>query len=544
MPYQVYPEYEFFTGVEIKFSVDGDAAKTFVISKLGEHFQGLTVTEGSVSGDKQVSLPNGNHLSNGTLTLLDEDNSIFLSLISSKSSQGNPLVNKVDITLNTYTGSRRYADCRVDKWSCSFSDGVPTITINWQGFPSGSQPSKDNTQEADFDTKLATEKFVDIGILDFKGFKDAIKEVFTTQYTFVYSDTREYTDTSLKEIGDDGSLKVFTNETGDKGTLGYIFIPESCRSHTNANEERLFRMELKGSTDNYSFLNAILGEFCKTAKITLTKGIEKDNLGLGFLVKGNNILLYSYTDVSRLTMPQPMGTAEILNNTVFVYNSSLRQGEIYTTPQGDKRVFAIESISTTFEMKDIIKAALNNQSNANNPNGNFIMTSRGSITLPADMPQAISQSIQNLAGLTLSQDLQVTIDVSNFIHFYCLGETPVYLIVFDHKGNIHPLSGRMKIGSYSYTLGVGGVIKAKVTLTPVFSSSAEDYVAPVVGEVSGSNTSHSNPMQSTLPNSSASSSYSYGDYPYNPSTSQGSYVHTGMTLDSAIDYTITKAEGD
>ena len=33
MSYNVYPEYEFFTGIEIKFSVDGEASKTFVIDE-------------------------------------------------------------------------------------------------------------------------------------------------------------------------------------------------------------------------------------------------------------------------------------------------------------------------------------------------------------------------------------------------------------------------------------------------------------------------------------------------------------------------------
>lgn len=532
MPYQVYPEYEFFTGVEIKFSVDGDSSKTFVISKLGEHFQSLTVTEGSVSGDKQVSLPNGNHLSNGTIILFDEDNSIFNSLLASKSSSGNPLVNKVDITLNTYTGSRKYQDCRVDNWSCQFNGGVPTITIKWQGFPSDSQPSTDNTNTSAFNSKLATQKLVEEGIKDFIELKSIIKEVFTTQYSFVYSPTREYTVTNLREINED-ELKVFTSETDNTGTLGYIFIPESCRNRENGNQEKVFRMELTGNMDNYSFLNAILSEFCKTAKITLTKGTEKDNIGLGFLVIGNKILLYSYTDVSRLTMPQPSGIADILNSTVFVYNSSLSQGEMYTTPQGEKRVFTIEDLSTTFEMKNIIKADLNNQSNSNNPNGNFIMTSRGAVTVPENMPQALAQTIQNLAGLSLSQDLQVRMTVYNFIHFYCLGETPVYLIVYDHKGNVHPLSGRMKVGSYTYTLGIGGVVKADVTLTPLFSSSTEDYTAPIVGAVSGSN----NVNKSTLPNSSYSTEYGYGDYPYNSSTKSSAYVQTDLTLESAVDYT-------
>lgn len=192
-------------------------------------------------------------------------------------------------------------------------------------------------------------------------------------------------------------------------------------------------------------------------------------------------------------------------------------------------------------MKDIVKSDLSNQSNANNPNGNFIMTSRGGVTLPADMPQALSQTIQNLAGLSLSQNLHVNITVYNFIHFYCLGETPVYLIVFDHKGNIHPLSGRMRVGSYTYTLGTGGVIKASVTLTPMFTSGVEDYVAPIVGTTPDvSQYQYSSQGQSSLPNTSYSSTYGYGDYPYSSAVQQGSFVTTGMTLDSAVDYTITQ----
>ena len=242
MSYNVYPEYEFFTGIEIKFSVDGEASKTFVISKLGEHFQDISIIEGSVSGDRQITTPSGNHLSNGTITLYDEDNSIFISLLASKSIQGNPLVNTIDITLNTYTGTRKYENCRIDNWSCSFSGGVPKITLRWQGFPSDSQPSTDNIEVPSFNSSLATEKFVDIGVKDFEDFKSKIQEVFTTQYVLVYSDTREYSDSSLREITGD-SLKVFTSETDNTGTMGYIFIPQSCKSFENGDGDKVFRME-------------------------------------------------------------------------------------------------------------------------------------------------------------------------------------------------------------------------------------------------------------------------------------------------------------
>lgn len=540
MSYQVYPEYEFFTGVKIDLFIDGEDKKSFTISKLGEHFQGLNINEGNISGSgAQLTSPNGGSVASGSITLYDEDNSIFMSLLASKSPEGNFLLNKVDITIDTYTGSRVYPNCRINSWTCDFGNGVPTIKLEWQCLDGGSSPSTANPNVPAFDADKAKDLLKDVGVSDFKDFKNAITSIFDQKYRFAYSKTREYSVSNLSDMGDDGSLIVFKDDKDTKGSKGYIFIPDNCKEEVADGIKRL-RMEMKGKMSNYSFVQALLSEFCKTAKVSLKKDSEENPLQLGFRIVGENvILLFSFIDLKNLTIPQKDGTAEILNQTVFIYNSSAVQGSIYTTPLGDKRVFTITDLSTSFDINNVIMTHLNDQSNKGNVNGNMVVTSRGAITIPDKVPQALAQSLQNLASLSLTENVKVTMTVYNFIHFFALGETPVYIIAFDHLGRVHPISGRMKIGSYKYSIGVSGVIKADVELTPVYSNNAEDFSTPIIGSVSGvTNTSLQQSTSSSSDNSSGDSASSSLGYTPVSSEPQGSYVDTGVTLDSAIDYTV------
>ena len=67
------PEYEFFTYVEVKLYLGGDNTKTnpIVLSKLGEYFQSLTITEGSPQegGTQVVTADQGGGVVSGTLTI-------------------------------------------------------------------------------------------------------------------------------------------------------------------------------------------------------------------------------------------------------------------------------------------------------------------------------------------------------------------------------------------------------------------------------------------------------------------------------------------
>lgn len=490
MAYNVYPEYEFFTGVKILLSVDGDDKKTFSISKLGEHLQSLTIKEGTVGNGPQLQVPDiGGDISSGTVRLYDEDNALFLALIASKTPNGQQLLNKMDITINTYTGSRQYKNCRINKWNCDFNGGVPIISLEWQSLGGDSSPAFADSAKNTFDSVEAKRLLMDEGVTNFGDFITKVKRIFTDTLKFQYANDKVVNQSSLQNIGSHGEIKFFS---GGVLTSGKIEIPKVYMQPNGNSDGLVYRMKLQASenSDSTSFLAGIMNEICSVARVPVSEGDNKqsstgENLYIQWkFLEGDIVFIYTYKDTGSIAIPQPLGTAEILEGSVFIYNSSFPQGGSYKTPQGMKRAFSIDSISTSFDFSQIIIANLKDQNNASCPNGNMVITSRGSMMIPQSLPSEVADNIKKLENFNLSQNFTVRMTVYNFIHFYVLGETPVHLIVFDHLGNIHPITGRMRVTGYQYEIGSEGVVKADVTLQPLFSetnsgfSSNDTYYSP------------------------------------------------------------------
>ena len=464
--YSVYPEYESFTSVEILLTVDGKAGRTFSISKYGEHLQSLTIKEGTVGNGPQLSNPDiGGGVSSGTVSLYDEDNAIFYSLLESKTRGGDQLLNTLDITLKTYTGIRKYSQCKINKWSCNFQGGVPTINLEWQSIGSDSQPAQANPEQPSFNPTIAKSLLVDEGFDSFSDFKQKTQSVFNNTLRFCYTDTKVVRE-SLKEIPDSGKIIFFS---GEESSEGVIYIPDSFLSEEN---NKKYRMKLQITNDASSFLMSVMNEFCNVAKLH-TSG-DDQQLQWKYL-NGNTVFIYSYKNRGSLSIPEPQGTVDILDNTVFVYNSGYSQGSLYKTPQGDKKVFVIDSISSNFDFGNIIITNLTDDNNGICPNGNLVLTSRGTLMIPQSVPGDVAANIRKIEGFNLTNNFKVSITVYNFIHFYVMGDTHVHLLVFDHLGNVHPITGDMRVEGYQYEIN-DGVVKANVTLVPVLENAQTTFL--------------------------------------------------------------------
>lgn len=515
MAITILPEYEYYTGVEIKLYLGGDDKKVIELSKFGEHFQSLTITEGSPKIDgTQLQMENHDGgVASGKVSLYDEDNSIFRALLVSKTQGGQQLENILDITVKAYTGIRRYPKCRVKRWTCGFSGGVPSITLEWQNMPDNTQQAEEGTPS--FKEVKMRELLVEKGVANFGEFKQAIRDVFSDAYVFKYSTSRELEENQLKEIEDDGKILYYN---GDKQEEYTITIPESI-CVLDGNEVKKYRMRIDPTGDTASLLRLVMDQFCHAVN-----GESQVKINWK-IVYGNVLLIYTFNNYNALNIPMPKGTAPFLEESIFVYNSSMKQGQLYKTPLGvEKMVFVVDSLSTTFDNSNVVIANFNTQANANNPNGNLILTSRGAITIPSGMPQAISESISKLTSILLAQELQVTMTVYNFIQFYVEGVTPIELLVFDHLGQVHPLTGKMRIVGYNYMID-GGVVKADVTLKPVLDNSlqAQYFNTPASADQSNNTTSY--------PPSSAT------EYP--PANASGAGLSSGVTIQSGVDYKIS-----
>lgn len=459
MSYQCYPEYEFYTGVELTLEIGGDASKTLVVSKIGEHFLSMSITEGTVSesGQQLADSNNSGGVSTGTITLLDEDNSIFLSLLSSKSSEGDPLENMVNITIKTYTGSRSYRGL-VTKWDCSFDGGAPRITLSWRSVGSSAAPDNANTNKGTYKVDLLKKLLIDEGVSDFKEFKEAVKQIFMNVFQFCYSPSVAYTVEGLKEIPDSGEIVYYTDNNEKRFTLSF---PSSVMER-NGEEKWVYRMtDLRPVTDTSSLILLVMDKFCSAVNVASEIKIDYD------LVDGNKIFIFAYT--GEKTKPQPYGTSSYLDDTVFVYNSSLSQGSDFQLPDGSKKkVFVIQTIKTSFDFSHLIVTNLQEQANSSNPNGNMVITSRGGIMIPTGMPDTIAESIKKITSVQLADSFTVSMSCFNFIHFYVLGETLINLVVYDHLGRVHPITGKMRVHGYQYSISTSGVIRADVILKPPF----------------------------------------------------------------------------
>lgn len=479
----IQPEFQYFTAVEIMIHIDGldqqhDYSKSFYISKIGEHFTNLTITEGALTnsnGEQFAPDLNGSNTASGKVTLIDEDNSIFRALLTSKSSEGSQLTNFMDITIKTYTGTRTYDHCMITNWSLTFSEGYPVITLDWDRIPnSGVSKDKDNNVTPSFKPEKANAIFHDRGITTFKEFKDGMNEVFSSpHYTLVYA--KDGNINQLNEIPDSGELPE-----------GKIKITPSTERAVSSGEsttsEGVFRFEIKPEgqplpSNNLSLLQRIMNEFCHNSSLEKNNDPKDNHKYNGFYWKqwnGDKIILYPTETVNNRIEPNE-NEQDILSNVVFVYNSSISQFQTYNTPMGEKFAIPIDSLSCTINKDSVIYTNLESQANKKNPNGNMIITSGGRIMLPQGLPQAITSAIMKMSSLNMTEAFTVDITVYNFVHFYSNGRTKVYIVAFDHLGQVHPMTGVMRVYKYTYTIGEGGVVKAQVTLKPDFTAEESSF---------------------------------------------------------------------
>jgi len=445
---ELFPQYENFTAVEILLSISGQEEKTFSISQTGRFLQSLTIKEGTVGQGEQFSPNlNGDNVASGTINLIDEDNSLFRSLVASKSTNDEQLLNTLKITIYTYSGIRTYDNCRIEKWSVNFNGGVPTITLEWQTLDPSGLPSVENQNNPEFFPDVYNQRLVKEGVTNFSDFQRAIRDIFNSTYTVSLGDGLNENNVIVC-----GGEKKVGSDNREVGTL---------------------RFSAQFASDQTSVLDAVLSEFCRNCTVK-----NEVAAGLGWVFSDDRRRNIRITKIEnyRNRVIKNYGKAEdILNDTVFVYNSSIMQGSPYNTPWGEKTAFVVNTINATYSFENVIVSNLEQQANSSNPNGNIVITSKGRVMIPSNLPQAVTSTIHNLTSMSLRDTFTVTITVYNYIHFYILGEVSAcHLVVFDHLGQIHPISGRMRVFGYEYTIG-DGVVSANVTLKPMFGNEEDSF---------------------------------------------------------------------
>lgn len=528
MPLVIDPSYQYFSSVEVILNIvmQDNTTQAITISKLGEHFNSLTIKEGSVGTGQFTPVINSDTVASGSVSLYDEDNAIFRALLLSKSVSGNQLLSYLDINLKTYTGERKYDNCKIDKWSVSFSNGIPSINIEWKRIAASSFPSPINNTTPQYDSTalnvLCTQGVkVDSSGNAFRDFKSKFNAIFNSP-SYSFRQTRG------------GDLTQGTIEIDDSGRLGndIITIPDTL-TEPDANETQTYKFKCRNDLgSSNSVVELVMNEFCNVAQCGGNK--------ISCIIRGNEVILFTFQDYNQRKIPSD-GSDSVLDEVVFVYNSSLSQNlTTYRTPVGDRKPFIVTDLRSDFNGSDIIIANVNDQSQEL-PNGHAVITSRGRVMLPSYMPSTLTQAIQNLSTLAFNSELRYTITVYNFIHFQVCGDRDLYLVVFDHLGQVHPITGFARIEGYQYSLESGGVIRADVTLCPSINPKnapydtavfLRDYVVTGAGDIVG--------LEGGLnPNTKDDSGYAYtaNDMAQNL-TPTGQGLNTSLSADLGIDYRV------
>lgn len=472
MAVSFHPEYQYYTGVDIKLIFNNDDNTTLELSKTGEHFQGLTVREGTVSGNNQVQQSSTSiTCASGDVTLYDEDNVIYLALVAFREQMKDIYLNRITITLKTYTGSKTY-EGTIQRWSCQFSEGVPTIRLEWVQIGNTTSTDKPTKYSMPvYDTEIL-KGLVQKGISSFEEFYSEFKKCFSPPYQIhqlkgdSLENTREITGSVIEYKDSDNNYKTHTLT---------LDSPNAVRPDSNGGSQNVYRFRLKPmiGQDTGTVLDSIMREACSV--------FSDYEIQLSYFMKDSStVVLYGGDDLNNLKRPEGKDAMPYLNSVVFVYNSSLTEGAMFRMPTGEERaVFPITSISTSFDSTTLITSSYKGEANANQPNGNFIITSRGAVCIPSSVPSGIADSIRSIASLNVKNTLTVTMEVYNFVHFTVFGQTSVKVVVYDHLGNIHPLTQDFMVKGYVYTLTKEGCVKATVTLSPlIYNLSTPDSVPP------------------------------------------------------------------
>lgn len=444
------PEYQQFTycKVDLIFPISG-TNQEISISKIGEKLTSLTIMEGTVGEGEQFTNASTLMCASGDVSMYDTDNVIFRAFMASRGDTGNPLQIRLNIEVRTYTGNRAYSGL-VDSWSVSFDGGIPKVSVKWK-------------QIGDF------RQTTNITIDDLGSKVNSLVTKLSTEGISTLSEFYEVMQSSGLGI----TIKVQSGSSmvsASGETINGVNV-KIKPNFKNGAEKDIFRFNLTNTNNKEELINSIFRG--------LIQNVELDNGQrlFGTYVSASegmgSYLLYTSRDAVNNIRPND-GRDKPLNDVVFVYNSSIYQGDSYKTPDGSvKTAFLIDDFSCSITSKDIIYVQ-GGDSNSNNPNGNMVITSKGRVILPTNTPSALREALYNNETASVSQSLQVKITTYNFIHFYVFGETLVDIVIFDHMGQVHPLSGKMRVVSYTYNIS-GGVLKADVTLQPVFANDSSAY---------------------------------------------------------------------
>lgn len=444
------PEYQQFAycKVDLIFPISG-TNQEISISKIGEKLSSLTIREGTTGEGEQFTDANTLMCASGEVSMYDTDNIIFRAFMASRGDAGNPLQIRLNIEVRTYTGNRSYSGL-VDSWSVSFDGGIPKVSVKWK-------------QIGDF------QQTPSITIDDLSSKVDSLVNKLSSEGISTLSEFYEVMQSSGLGISikiQSGSNMVSTSGETINGANAKI-----KPNFKNGEEKDVFRFNLTNTNNKGELINSIFNG--------LIQNVELDNgqrLFGTYISSSEGIgsyLLYTSRDAVNNIRPNN-GDDKPLNDAVFVYNSSIYQGDSYKTADGSvKTAFLIDDFSCSITDKDIIYVQ-GGDSNSNNPNGNMVITSKGRVILPTNTSSALREALYNNETAAVSQSLQVKMTTYNFIHFYVFGETLVDIVIFDHMGQVHPLSGKMRVVSYTYSIS-GGALKADVTLQPVFTNDSSSY---------------------------------------------------------------------
>lgn len=444
------PEYQQFAycKVDLIFPING-TNQTISISKIGEKLISVTIKEGTVGEGEQFVDPNALMCASGDVSMYDNDNIIFRAFMASRGDGGNQLQIRLNIEIRTYTGNRYYSGL-VDSWSISFDGGVPKVDVKWKQIGDFQQSPSITVNDLSVKVENLVNRLSSEGISTISEFYEVIQSS-GIGLSVKIQNGKDIVPASGETING-ANVKIKTN-------------------FKNGEEKEVFRFNVTNTNNRGELINSIFRGLVQN--VELDNGQRLFGTYLSSSEGMGTYLLYTSRDAINNIRPNN-GDDKPLNSVVFVYNSSIYQGDSYKTPDGTiKTAFLIEDFSCSISDKDIIYVQ-GNGSNTNNPNGNVVITSKGRVVLPTNTSSALREALYNAETASVSQSLQVRMSTYNFIHFYVFGETLVDIVVFDHLGQIHPLSGKMRVVSYIYTIN-SGALKAEVTLQPVFTNDTSSY---------------------------------------------------------------------
>lgn len=461
MTLTLYPEYQAYTRVAATLTayVQGTPV-TIDLSRTGEHLRRLTVLEGALKADDQQyvaePLQGGAAAASGSLTVLDTDNLLYRTLLGSKSELGAQLELWIDLTLHTYTGERTYRG-RIITWTITWAGGVPELELHWQQYDVAAGATVAITEpELNAAYGRLHAALTTVGISTLQDFCTVLRDSGLGVEVWTAVDNRR--------------VRVTTEEIS--GVAVTVLHNQTCADEV----ERARFAGLEAGHGARTFLDAVFTQLC--ALLAPADGSTVQYQAT-LIDTTPAYVLYLATDPRTAVVPSDDPTAgTALRDTIFVYNSGATTARS-TLPDTEGRpltVFPVLSLQCTMSHTDVICTSADSNT-AHPANGNVLLTQHGAVYYPAHTPAVLRSALTRLQSATLGQELQVTITVDNYVQFYVTGHTLVHLLIYDHLGLVHPLSGLLRISGYKYVVD-GGVVRATVTLRPALTTAGHPTYSP------------------------------------------------------------------